>query len=61
MADTDSTLIIPATDFGDTGRLTCGQGDDQEELYLWVEDPKHLFRQSAPMLIVSLRVRTKLD
>ena len=55
-----TSIKIKSAKAGDTGLFTCGSaelGEKVESVYLFVEDPRHLFRDTSPLLVFNVEVQ----
>ena len=55
-----TSIKIKSAEAGDTGLFTCGSaelGEKVESVYLFVEDPRHLFRDTSPLLVFNVEVQ----
>ena len=55
-----TSVKIKSAKAGDTGLFTCGSaelGEKVESVYLFVEDPRHLFRDTSPLLVFNVEER----
>ena len=55
-----TSITISGARAEDTGLFTCGRaelGEEVDSVYLWVENPRQLFRNSSPMLFTNVEVK----
>ena len=55
-----TSITITRARAEDTGLFTCGRaelGEEVDSVYLWVENPRQLFRDSSPMLFTNVEVK----